>query len=74
VFDELKSLLTGEKNESSYSEIGARLGMTEGSLKVTVHRLRRRYRELLRKEIALTVDGPENIDEEIRNLRAALSG
>jgi RNA polymerase sigma-70 factor (ECF subfamily) len=74
VFDELKSFLTGEKNENSYAEIGARLGMTQGNLKVTVHRLRGRYRELLRKEIALTVDGPENIEQEIRDLKAALSG
>ena len=73
VFENLKSLLTGEGSESSYAEIGRRLGMTEGNLKVTVHRLRRRYRELLRKEIALTVDDPKIIDEEIRELIAALS-
>lgn len=73
VFEELKSCLTGEENESSYVEIGRRLGMTEGNLKVTVHRLRRRYRELLRKEISLTVEEPAVIDEEIRELMAALS-
>ena len=56
VFEELKSFLTGEDNESSYADIGRRLNMTEGNLKVTVHRLRRRYRELLRKEISMTVD------------------
>jgi RNA polymerase sigma factor (sigma-70 family) len=72
VFEVLKSCLTGEESESSYAEIGRRLGMTEGNLKVTVHRLRRRYRELLRKEIAMTVDDPEDIDEEIRELIAAL--
>lgn len=73
VFGELKSRLIGEDQESSYAEIGKRLGMTEGNLKVTVHRLRRRYRELLRGEIARTVDGPDAIDEEIRDLFAALS-
>lgn len=73
VFEELKSFLTGEENESSYAEIGRRLEMSEGNLKVTVHRLRRRYRELLRKEISMTVDDPEVIDEEIRELIAALS-
>lgn len=73
VFEELRSFLTVEDNESSYAEIGRRLEMTEGNLKVTVHRLRRRYRELLRQEIAMTVDGPEAIDEEIRDLFAALS-
>jgi RNA polymerase sigma factor (sigma-70 family) len=72
VFEELKSFLTGEENESSYAEIGRRLEMTEGKLKVTVHRLRRRYRELLRKEISMTVNDPELIDEEIRELIAAL--
>ena len=45
----------------------------EGALKVAVHRLRRRYRELLREEIALTVEGPDKLDEEIRYLLAAIS-
>jgi RNA polymerase sigma factor (sigma-70 family) len=73
VFSELKCFLTGERSDSSYVEIGARLGMSEGSLKVMVHRLRRRYRELLRKEISRTVDHPDLVDEEIRELKAALS-
>lgn len=74
LFAELKGFLIGEKNENSYAAIAARLGMTEGNLKVTVHRLRHRYRELLRLEIAQTVDGAELIDEEIRQLKAVLSG
>jgi len=49
------------------------LGMTAGAVKVAVHRMRQRYRELLREEIAHTVEGPEQIDEEIRQLFAALS-
>ncbi len=73
VFEELKTCLTGEDNESSYAEIGGRLGITEGNLKVTVHRLRRRYRELLRKEVSLTVADPNLVDEEIRELFAALN-
>jgi len=73
VFEELKSSLTGETNENSYAEIGGRLGMTEGNLKVTVHRLRRRYRELLRKEISMTVTDPDLVDVEIRELFAALN-
>jgi RNA polymerase sigma factor (sigma-70 family) len=72
VFEELKSCLTGEENASSYAQIGARLGMTEGNLKVTVHRLRRRYRELLRAEIARTLEDPAAVDEEMRELFAAL--
>lgn len=72
VFDELKFALTGEENGSSYAEIARRLDLTAGNLKVTVHRLRRRYRELLREEIARTVDSPEAVEDEIRQLFAAL--
>ena len=73
LFEELKSSLTGEENENSYAEIGRRLGMTEGNLKVMVHRLRRRYREVLRKEICMTVTDPDLVDVEIRELFAALN-
>lgn len=73
VFEELKPYLTGEDVEGSYAEVGRRLGMTEGNIKVTVHRLRQRYRELLKKEIFRTVDDPDIVDEEIRHLIAALS-
>lgn len=72
VFDELKFALIGEENGSSYAEIARRLDLTAGNLKVTVHRLRRRYRELLREEIARTVDSPEAVEDEIRQLFAAL--
>jgi RNA polymerase sigma factor (sigma-70 family) len=74
LFEELKFCLTGEESDSSYIELGRRLGMTEGSLKVTVHRLRGRYRELLREEISRTVQDPEAIDDEMRDLFAALRG
>ena len=46
--------------------------MSVGRLKVAVHRLRQRYRELLREEIAQTVEGPDEVEEEIRELFAAL--
>ncbi|MCX6926354.1 MAG: sigma-70 family RNA polymerase sigma factor [Verrucomicrobia bacterium] len=72
VFEELKVFLSGEKG-GSYAEIGARLGMSEAAIKVTVHRLRQRYREVLRLEIANTVSSPEAIDDEVRSLFAALS-
>lgn len=72
IFEELKVFLNGELG-GSYAEVGARMGMTEGAVKVTVHRLRQRYRELLRLEIANTVSSPEAIDDEIRSLFAALS-
>jgi len=73
LFEELKGLLSGEKANSSYAELGQRFGMTESNVKVTVHRLRRRYRELLREEVSSTVASPEETDEEIRHLFATLS-
>ena len=74
LFEALKSTLTGEKNAQPYSEIAAKLGMREGAVKVAVHRLRHRYRDALRAEIAATVANPEEVDEELRHLFAALSG
>lgn len=73
LFSELKTFLSGGAGEGTYPELGKRLGMTASNLKVTVHRLRQRYRELLRQEIANTVSSPEAIDDEIRHLFAALS-
>jgi RNA polymerase sigma-70 factor (ECF subfamily) len=70
-FEALKFSLTGEKD--AYAEVGARLAMSEGAVKVAVHRLRERYRVLLRAEIAETVAGPEEIEDELRALLAALS-
>lgn len=57
----------------SYAELGAWIGLSEGAVKVAVHRLRQRYRELLRAEIAETVDSPAEVDDEIRHLFTALS-
>ena len=71
-FEALKFCLTGEK--SAYAEVGARLAMSEGAVKVAVHRMRERYRVLLRAEVAETVAGPEEIEDELRALLAALSG
>jgi len=73
LFNELKVFVYGEKGQGSYPESGRRLGMTEGALRVQVHRMRQRYRELLRLEIANTVDSPEAIDDEIRQLFSALA-
>jgi RNA polymerase sigma-70 factor (ECF subfamily) len=71
-FDRLKGCLSGEKVSASYAGIAADLAMSEGAVKVAVHRLRRRYRELLRDQIGQTVADPELIDDEIRELFAAL--
>lgn len=72
-FDELKVWLTEGKGATSYAEAAAKLGTTEGAVKVAVHRLRRRYRELLREEISHTVATPAEIEEEIRHLFAAFA-
>ena len=72
-FDCLKIYLTAEQNAIPYNEVAAMLNMTEGAVKVAVHRLRRRYRDLLRDEIAQTVTSEEQINEEIRDLFAALA-
>jgi RNA polymerase sigma factor (sigma-70 family) len=69
-FQALKFCLTGEKQ--AYADVGARLGISEGAVKVAVHRLRERYRTLLRAEIAETVASEEEIDDELRSLCAAL--
>jgi len=73
LFDRLKVYLTGERSSASYRDVASELDMTEGAVKVAVHRLRRRYRKLLRDEIAQTVTAEGQIDEEIRDLFAALA-
>ena len=72
LFDELKASLSGQ--QSPYAQIGETLSMSEGAVKVAAHRLRRRYRELIREEIAQTVDNEKDVEEELRDLLAALSG
>jgi RNA polymerase sigma factor (sigma-70 family) len=69
-FDALKGTLTGA--EAPREELAKKLGMSEGALKVAVHRLRQRYREVLRAEIAETVDSPADVDDEMRHLVAVL--
>ena len=73
LFENLKVYLTVKKSSISYQDAAAQLHTTEASVKVAVHRLRRRYRQLLRDEIAQTVTTEEEISEEIRELFAALS-
>jgi DNA-directed RNA polymerase specialized sigma24 family protein len=73
LFDRLRGFLVGERQPGGYAGAAADLGLTEGAVKVAVHRLRQRYRELLREEIARTVHDPEQVDEEIRALFAALA-
>jgi RNA polymerase sigma-70 factor (ECF subfamily) len=70
-FAALKSFLTASKDAIPYAEVADKLGTSEGAVKVAVHRLRKRYRVLLREEIAHTVATPADVDEEIRHLFAA---
>ena len=74
LFLRLRTFLSGDKADLTYAELGAGLRMTEGAMKVAVHRLRRRYRDLLREQVAHTVHTPADLEEELRSLRAAFSG
>lgn len=73
LFDQLKVFLSADQTGCSYAEIAARTGSTEGAVKVAVHRLRRRYGELLRAEIGHTVSDSQEIEDEVRHLIAVLS-
>jgi RNA polymerase sigma factor (sigma-70 family) len=68
LFDILRVFLTAGQETISYPELATRLGMTEGNVRVAAHRLRKRYRELLRAEVADTVSSPEEIKDELRHL------
>lgn len=68
MFEELSGFIWGAQSTASYAEIAGHLHLTEGAVKVAVHRLRQRFRELLRAEIAHTVARPEDIDDELRHL------
>jgi hypothetical protein len=72
VFEHLKPHLGSDPSAVPYRQIAQELGKTEGAIKVAVHRLRERCRELLRAEIAQTVSGPEEVDEELHDLFKAL--
>jgi RNA polymerase sigma factor (sigma-70 family) len=69
-FQILKGTLTGER--AAYPELAQRLGLSESNVRVTVHRLRGRYRDLLRSEISQTVAFPGDAEDELRQLFAAL--
>jgi RNA polymerase sigma-70 factor (ECF subfamily) len=72
-FHHLKVTLTTDRNTVSYTDLASRLSMTEGAVKVAVHRLRQRYREILRAEIAHTVASPDEVEVELRHLFSVLS-
>ncbi len=74
LFDELKAFLSGQPAGISYAEAGDRLGMRESAVKVAIHRLRRRYGELLQAEIGKTVNDPAEVEAELRHLLSVISG
>ena len=72
LFGRLEGHLTGDQDALPYGDLAAELGMSEGAVKVTVHRLRRRFGTLLREEIGETVSTPAEVDDEIRELFRAI--
>ena len=74
LYDRLKVFEGGDKNGPPYTQVAAELGLTESGVKSAVFRLRQRYRELVREEVANTVESPEEVDGEIRYLISVISG
>lgn len=67
-FEGLKGFLSNEGSSGDYLKAGSQLGISPAAVKVAVHRLRHRYGELLRQEIAHTVESPLEIENEMRYL------
>ncbi len=74
LFAHAKGFLTAGQDVLPYADAARALGLEEGALRVAVHRLRKRYRALLRDEIAQTLEDSAQVDEELRSLLAALVG
>lgn len=70
----LRQTLQGLRESQPYAELAVKLGLSESAVKVAVHRLRKRYRELIREEIANTVDDPREVEGEMRHLFQVLAG
>ena len=73
LFDHLKGHIWGLKEERSCAEVADHFKLSEGVIKVTVHRMRQRYRDLLRAEVADTVADPSDVDDELRHLISVVS-
>ncbi len=72
LFAQIKATLVGETTEQGYRAIGKEVGLTESAVKVAVHRLRRRYRQLLRREVSDTLSADADPDEELNEILAIL--
>lgn len=71
-YERLERFLSGDRGDGSYAEVASNLGMSEGAVKVAIHRLRRRYGELLRNEIRQTVGQSSEVEAELTHLFAVL--
>ena len=74
LYERLKAFEAGDRDAPSYAEVAFELGLTESAVKSAVFRLRQRYRELVREQVACTVASPEEVDGEIRHLISVISG
>lgn len=74
LYEAVRGWLGAEPRPGEYAEVGPRIGMTEGALAAAVFRLRRRYRELVRSEVAQTVPSPAELAGEMRHLLAVIAG
>ncbi len=74
LFAALNPCLVGDRAAQPYADLAVKLGVSEGTVKSAVHRLRQRYRQLLHEEIAHTVTGPGEVEEELRHLFSVLAG
>jgi len=73
LFDRLKGFLVGDKTTPHYADLAYQLSLSEAALKMSVHRLRQQYRQILLEEIAQTVASPAEVDEELNHLFIALT-
>jgi RNA polymerase sigma-70 factor (ECF subfamily) len=72
-FEALKPALLGDSDAATYRQLGVAAGLSEGAARVAAHRMRLRYREILRGEVAQTIADPAEVEQEIRDLFSALS-
>jgi len=73
LFEQLRPFISGDDDDIGYPDLAARLNMSEGAVRVAVHRLRQRYADAVRTEVGRIVQRPEEIEEELGHLFAALS-
>ena len=74
LYEQLRLFESGGKDAPAYAAVAPALGLSESGLRTAVHRMRQRYRELVREEVAQTVSSPAEVDEEIRYLIRVIGG